>query len=88
MLITVLALDQWVWFPFWVIIGSVFWLERVITAWSGGWRARVLAALLIPELFYDVYLQMVFVACLKDIVLGRDTHWGHVQHAQAPGEVQ
>jgi len=48
----------------------------------------VLAALLIPELFYDVYLQMVFVACLKDIVLGRDTHWGHVQHAQAPGEVQ
>jgi cellulose synthase/poly-beta-1,6-N-acetylglucosamine synthase-like glycosyltransferase len=88
MLITFLALDQWVWFPFWVIIGSVFWLERVITAWSGGWRARVLAALLIPELFYDVYLQMVFVACLKDIVLGRDTQWGHVQHAQAPGEVQ
>ena len=44
----------------------------------------LLAALLIPELAYDVYLQVVFVSCLKDISLGRGAEWGHVHHA-APG---
>lgn len=86
MLLTILALDQWVWFPFWVVIGVVFWLERVITAWPGGWRARLLAALLLPELAYDVYLQVVFISCLKDITLRRDTQWGHVQRTAAPEE--
>lgn len=84
MLITALALHQWVWFPFWVVIGAVFWLERVITAWRAGWKARILAALLLPELLYDVYLQMVFVSCLKDITLRRGTEWGHIQRQDAP----
>lgn len=88
MLITVLALDQWVWFPFWIVIGAIFWVERVITAWPGGWRARLLAALLLPELAYDVYLQMVFISCLKDITLRRGAHWGHVQRAAAPEEAR
>ena len=84
MLVTVLALDQWVWFPFWVVILAIFWLERVITAWRAGWRARVLAALLLPELGYDLYLQVVFITCLKDIILGRGAEWGHVQRERAP----
>jgi len=36
MLITVLAVDQWIWFPFWVIVGLIFVAERVITVWRGG----------------------------------------------------
>lgn len=88
MLITAVSLDQWVWFPFWVVIGAVFWLERVVTAWGTGWRGRLLAALLLPELLYDVYLQMVFVSCLKDITLRRDAHWAHVQRTAAPEEAR
>ena len=51
------------------------------TARGSGWRGVLLAALLIPELAYDVYLQVVFVSCLKDISLGRGAEWGHVHHA-------
>ncbi|MDP2287538.1 MAG: glycosyltransferase family 2 protein [Actinomycetota bacterium] len=78
--ITIISLDRWIWFPFWIIIGGIFWLERVITAWRGGWRARLLAAALLPELGYDVYLQAVFASCLFDISVGRQATWGHVQH--------
>ncbi len=85
MLITALAVDQWIWFPFWVIVGSIFVLERVITAWRGGWKARLLAVLLFPELAYDVFLQVVFATCLLDITLARRTAWGHVQHPTASG---
>lgn len=83
MLITVLAVDTWIWFPFWIIIGFVFLAERVITAWGGGWRARLLAAALFPELGYDVFQQVVFVKCLLDIAMAKRTTWGHVQHSDA-----
>lgn len=79
MLITLLAEDNWIWFPFWAAIGIIFVIERVLTVWRGGWRARVLAGLLFPELFYDVFLQVVFAKCLFDITLGRKPTWGHVQ---------
>jgi cellulose synthase/poly-beta-1,6-N-acetylglucosamine synthase-like glycosyltransferase len=84
MLLTVLAVDTWVWFPFWLGIGSIFVLERVVTVWRGGWRARVLAASLFPELVYDMYLSAVFVTGLFDITVGRRAIWGHVQHGSAP----
>lgn len=76
--ITALALNQWVWFPFWLTIGSVFWLERVVTAWKGGWRAQLLAAALFPELAYDLFLQAVFVNSLWRIGANREATWNHV----------
>lgn len=86
MLITFLAVDHWIWFPFWLIIGAIFLAERVATVWAGGWRARLLAVLLLPELAYDVFLQVVFVKCLFDISLARKTTWGHVQHETASAQ--
>lgn len=80
MFITIVSVDEWIWFPFWLIVGVVFIAERVITVWKGGWRARLLAASLFPELGYDVYLQIVFVKCLIDIFLAQKTSWGHVEH--------
>jgi biofilm PGA synthesis N-glycosyltransferase PgaC len=80
MIITLVSMDRWVWFPFWIIVGSVFVIERVLTVWRGGWRARGLAIVILPELLYDVFLQIVFIKCLFDIALARRARWGHVQH--------
>lgn len=88
MIITALSVDEWIWFPFWTAVGIIFWLERLITAWGGGWKARGLAALLIPELLYDVFLQTVFFRCLIDITLDRSGTWGHVAHAETPQELE
>ncbi|MFZ4520038.1 MAG: glycosyltransferase family 2 protein [Microthrixaceae bacterium] len=82
-LTTVLATDQWIWFPFWLGVGSIFVVDRVVSAWKGGWRARLLAALLIPELLYDMYLDVVYVKGIIDITFARRATWGHVQH-EAP----
>ncbi len=80
MLVLILASDQWVWFPFWLGIGVVFMIERVITAWKGGWRARLLAALLFPELFFAAFLDLVYVRSIIDISLGRQAAWKHIEH--------
>lgn len=79
--ITALASPGWVWFPFWMGIGSIFIVDRVWSAWKGGWRARILAALLFPELLYDMFLDVVFVKGIIDITFARRAQWGHVSHA-------
>lgn len=80
----VLAVDTWIWFPFWLAMGAVFVTERVITVWSGGRRARALAVPLIPELLYDLFLQSVFVTSLVNITLGRYQSWGQLQKPPGP----
>jgi cellulose synthase/poly-beta-1,6-N-acetylglucosamine synthase-like glycosyltransferase len=76
--LTVLSLDRWVWFPFWLGIGAVFVVERVVTVWRGGWAARLLALALFPELYYSAVLNLAFVKGIVDICLGRQANWKHV----------
>ena len=83
-LLTLLAFDVWVWFPFWIVIGAIFVLERVVTVWRGGWRARLLAAALFPELAYAVFLDLVYVKGIVDIAVGREASWGNVTQTPSP----
>lgn len=77
-LLMVLSLDAVIWFPFWLGLGAVFMVERVVTVWHGGWRARGLAVTLFPELFFAVFLGAVFTKGVVDIFLGRNASWKHV----------
>jgi cellulose synthase/poly-beta-1,6-N-acetylglucosamine synthase-like glycosyltransferase len=79
--VTVLSLENWVWFPFWVCLGLVFTLERVSTVWGGGWRARLLGLMLFPELFFAMFLNVVYVKGILDIAFGRPAGWHHVPRA-------
>lgn len=78
----ILALDVWIWFPFWIGIGLVFTLERVITVWRGGWRARLVGATLFPEMGYALFLNVVFVKGIVDITLRRKAEWTAVSQSE------
>jgi hypothetical protein len=78
MLISMLASDALRWSPFWVAVGGIFALERVVTVWSTGWRARLMAAPLVLELPYSSYLQWSFVTALVQIASGRTAGWNDV----------
>ena len=83
-LITIVALDQWVWYPFWAGLGVLFTVERVVTVWHGGWAARLLALTLVPELVFAMFLNIVFVKGILDISLGREAGWKHVARTASP----
>jgi cellulose synthase/poly-beta-1,6-N-acetylglucosamine synthase-like glycosyltransferase len=89
LLITLLAADsvQVVWF--WVGIGTIFVVERVVTVWPAGWRARLLALPLVIEIGYDLVLQAVYVKSIFDIASGREAGWNYVPRElvthEAPG---
>jgi cellulose synthase/poly-beta-1,6-N-acetylglucosamine synthase-like glycosyltransferase len=84
MFITAVSVDAWVWFPFWMAVTATFVVERTMTVWHGGWRARLLSVVLIPEISYAVFLQAVFVKCLYDITLQRTATWGHSGEVSKP----
>lgn len=76
--IALLAMTQWVWFPFWIAVTLIFVVERTATVWHGGWKARLLAAPLLIEIGYSFFLQANFISSLVDLTLGRGTQWGHL----------
>ncbi|GAB13008.1 putative hydrolase [Arthrobacter globiformis NBRC 12137] len=80
-LLTVLALDTWIWFPFWLGLGLLFSFERVVTVWRGGWRARLLAMTVVPELMFDMFLNVVYVKGIIDMSVGREASWKHLAKA-------
>ena len=81
--LTLLAADGLRFAPFWVAIGMIFVIERVVTVWPVGWRGRLIAAPLVIEIAYDLMLQAVFVKSLIDISTGRSAGWNYVPQQAA-----
>lgn len=73
-----LSASSWGMSFFWVFITGIFVTERVATVWGRGWRARIVAALLIPEIVYDTFIQAVFAKALFDFLRQRDADWNYV----------
>ena len=85
-IIMAVSLDDPVVFPFWFVVGGIFVVERIVGVWKGGRRARILGALLIPELVYATFLNVVYVRGVFDILTGKRAQWQHVTKA-ADGRV-
>lgn len=61
--------------PFWTGIGLIFIVEKVVSVWHAGWKARLIAALLLPELAYDLFQHCVFFRALADLAMRREERW-------------
>lgn len=77
MVVTALALDTMIWFPFWLGVGAVFAVERTLTVWRGGWKARLLAVTILPELAYSFFLAVVWVKGVLDMTNATTATWHH-----------
>jgi poly-beta-1,6-N-acetyl-D-glucosamine synthase len=60
------------------VAGLIFAAERTVTVWPMGWRHRMAAALLLPELAYTLILQAAHVAALLQFATGSSGQWHHV----------
>ncbi|MCG7287999.1 glycosyltransferase family 2 protein [Cellulomonas sp. ACRRI] len=72
-----------VWQGFWLALGGVFLVERLVTVWDGGPRARWLGAAVLPELLYDTALQCAYLHAWVTHLRGRQPSWGHLAPARA-----
>jgi cellulose synthase/poly-beta-1,6-N-acetylglucosamine synthase-like glycosyltransferase len=64
----------WSWF--WLFVTAFVVLERVWSVKRGGWRAVLLAGLVLPEAAYDLFLHAVYVRALTDVATRSRATWG------------
>jgi predicted signal transduction protein with EAL and GGDEF domain len=63
--------------PFWLGIGALFLLERVVTVRAAGPRGLVVACSLVLEFVYDVFQQAVYLTAAWNLLRGREARWHH-----------
>lgn len=56
---------------------AVFIVERVVTVWGMGWRHRLVAAALVPEMAYAAALQYAHVRAVLSFLRRREMAWHH-----------
>jgi biofilm PGA synthesis N-glycosyltransferase PgaC len=61
--------------PFWLAASLIFVLERVVTVRRRGWQQMLLAAPLVIEMVYDVFLQLVQAQALAQSLLRLERRW-------------
>lgn len=83
LLITPVVVGQWALLPFWLLVTGAFSLERGLTAWDTGWRGRVIAFSLVPEILYSLFLQACFIRGLAGMMADEEMAWGHLTPEEA-----
>lgn len=56
---------------------GVFIVERVVTVWGMGWRHRLVAAALVPEMIYALALQAAHAQAIVSLATRRSAQWHH-----------
>lgn len=64
--------------PFWLALGALCVIDRVVTVRRAGWRGIVLTLLFLPEMGYDFFRLGVYLAGWRDAVLRREAGWHHL----------
>ncbi|MFF9813208.1 glycosyltransferase [Streptomyces sp. NPDC014006] len=61
--------------PFWLALTGFYAIERAITVKARGWRVAATSMLVVPEWFYDLFLQGVHIRALTESALRRERTW-------------
>ncbi len=61
--------------PVWLAASLLFSIERIVTVRRRGWRQMLLAAPLVIEMFFDLFLQLVQAQAFAQAILRRERKW-------------
>jgi cellulose synthase/poly-beta-1,6-N-acetylglucosamine synthase-like glycosyltransferase len=78
LIVASLAMEYVHLYIFWLVVTTIFIIDRVGTVWAGGWSARLVAAPLVIEVAYSFFLQLNFISSLIDLVRRKKQKWGHL----------
>ena len=62
-------------YPVWLAVTAVFVAERVVTVRSRGPAQMLVGAVLVVEMVYDVFLQLVQARAFIDAAIRRERKW-------------
>lgn len=65
--------------PLWVAVAVLYILEQTFSVRKGGWRAVLVSVAVLPEIFLNVFLDIVYVISLFGALLASDEAWGRMR---------
>jgi biofilm PGA synthesis N-glycosyltransferase PgaC len=66
--------------PLWVAVAVLYILEQTFSVRKGGWRAVLVSLAVLPEIFLDAFLDVVYLVSLVGAFLATDEAWGRIRH--------
>lgn len=59
----------------WLMPLGILAIERVVTVWALGWKARLIAVSIIPEQIYCIILLLIYGLAFRNFVIGKSGDW-------------
>lgn len=66
--------------PLWVAVMAVYIFEQTFSVRKGGWKAVVVSLTLLPELFLNIFLNIVYILSYFGTLFATDEVWGRMRH--------
>jgi cellulose synthase/poly-beta-1,6-N-acetylglucosamine synthase-like glycosyltransferase len=62
-------------YPLWIGVTTIFIVERAVTVYKRGWKMSFLAALLVIEMPFDIFLQAVHLKAYSQVLMRSERRW-------------
>jgi cellulose synthase/poly-beta-1,6-N-acetylglucosamine synthase-like glycosyltransferase len=62
--------------PTWMLIGGAFYIERVVSSWRAGRMGRAIAATMVIDVAFDLFIGAVYIYCLVHSMTKQRLVWG------------
>lgn len=69
--------------PLWVFVGVLYIVEQTLAVRKGGWRAVLVSLAILPEIFLNVFLDIVYLVSMYGALSATDEAWGRMRHLDA-----
>ena len=69
--------------PLWVGVAVLYVAEQTFSVRKGGWRAVLVSLAVLPEMFLNAFLNVIYVIALYGALFATDEKWGRVRHLDA-----
>lgn len=69
--------------PLWLAVGGLYVVEQTFAVRKGGWRAVLVSVAVLPEIFLNIFLDVVYVTSMYGALAATDEAWGRMRHLDA-----
>ena len=66
--------------PLWLAVAILYVFEQTFSVRKGRWRAILMSLAIVPELLFNVFLNVVYVYTFVGTLFASDEAWGRVRH--------
>lgn len=65
--------------PIWLVVAGTYVFEQTFSVRKGGWPAILTSLLIIPEIIYNLFLDLIYIISFQALLFGVSESWGRMR---------